>query len=50
MGQKYIINGFNYPYLRSEMKDKQTKYLIVALWYLIIFICKFDGVDFNKRR
>lgn len=50
MGQKYMIKGFNYPYPTGDMKDKQTKYLIVALWWLIIFLLKFDGVDFDKRR
>lgn len=48
MGMKYMIAAFNYPY-RGEEACKQTGWLIVALFWLIVFSRKYDGVNLEKR-
>lgn len=48
MGQKYAIYAFNYPYQGYE-KTKQTKWLLVALAYVVVWSIQYDGVDVNKR-
>ena len=48
MGQKYMIYGFNYD--NNAIKTmKQTKWFIVALYWMCVFFIQFDGVDIMKR-
>jgi hypothetical protein len=48
MGMKYMIYGFNYPYRYYEA-SRQTRYIIVAIFWFIVYSLKYDGVDINKR-
>lgn len=49
MGSKYMIRAFNYPYTGCT-KCKQTQWFFIALFWLIILMVKYDGVDFTKRK
>lgn len=48
MGQKYMIYAFNYPF-QGYTHSKQTRWLIIAIGYVIAWSIKYDGVDLNKR-
>lgn len=48
MGMKYMIYGFNYPYKGYEA-SRQTRYIVTAIFWFIIYSLKYDGVDINKR-
>lgn len=49
MGMKYMIYAFNYyPYIGYDT-SKQTRFLIVAVFWFILFSIKYDGVDIQKR-
>jgi hypothetical protein len=49
MGMKYMIYGFNYPYGGYYIASKQTKWLLVAMFWVAVFCMKYDGVDVQKR-
>lgn len=49
MGEKYRITAFDYPYKGYDEYVKQTRYLIVALWYMIFWSIKHFGVNLFKR-
>lgn len=48
MGSKYEVSAFNYPYKGAE-RYKQTRWLIIAIMYVIAWSLKYDGVDLHKR-
>lgn len=50
MESKYEISAFNYPYKRTNAYYKQTEFFIIALFWLIVYICKYDGVNLNVRK
>lgn len=51
MGSKYMIEAFNYRKNRIGYdKQKQSKYLLSALFWFTILSIKYDGVDFKKRK
>ena len=45
---KYMVYAFNYPYTGHDI-IKQTRFLITAVFWLILFSIKYDGVDIQKR-
>jgi hypothetical protein len=45
---KYMLSAFNYPY-RGADTSKQTRFLIVALFWFVVLSLEYDGVDFSKR-
>lgn len=47
MGSKYMILGKNYD--DKVYRSKQSKYFICGLFWLIVYIIKYECVDFNKR-
>lgn len=49
MGMKYTIYNFDYPYEGYE-NIKETRFLIVALLYFIIYTVKYDAVDIEVRK
>lgn len=49
MGMKYMINAFKYPYKGYE-NCKQTRFLIIALFWFIVFSIKYDGTDMQIRK
>jgi len=50
MGQKYMINCFNYPYKGYYIGDKQSQYFLKFIFQLIICLIKYDGVDIQVRK
>ena len=48
MGMKYMVYAFNYLYTGYDT-SKQTRFLIVAVFWFILFSIKYDGVDIQKR-
>lgn len=49
MGQKYMISAFDYPYKGYIEHSKQTRFLIVAVAYFIVWSIKHSGVTMEKR-
>lgn len=50
MGSKYTIYGFNYPFQGVVEQVKQTKFFIVAVFWMAVACIKYDGVNVNVRR
>lgn len=48
MGCKYRIVAFNYP-LKSYAEEKQTEWMLIALYHFITLSKKYDGVNLFKR-
>lgn len=48
MGMKYMIYAFNYPYSGYD-DEKQTKFLVVCVFWFIVLSIKYDGVTVEKR-
>ena len=48
MGMKYMIYAFNYTHMEYDA-SKQTRFLIVSVFWFILFSIKYDGVDIQKR-
>lgn len=49
MGKKYMLSAFNYPYKGCADFTKQTSWLFVAVFYLIVWSVKHFGVTLEKR-
>ena len=49
MGQKYMISAFDYPHKGYCDYNKQTKWLIVAVFWFVYYSIKHFGVDIQKR-
>lgn len=49
MGLKYAIHGFNYPYTGYYEASRQTRFMVIAIFWFIIFSLKYNGVDIYKR-
>jgi hypothetical protein len=49
MGKKYTVMAFDFPYKSQYDRTKQTRSLIVALTYFIIWNFKYFGVTIEKR-
>lgn len=49
MGMKYMLYAFNYPKSIGYEEEKQTRYLIVCIFWFIILSVLYDGVTVEKR-
>lgn len=49
MGYKYMISAFDYPYKGYDEYFKNTEYLIVALFWIVVFSARHFGVNLQKR-
>ena len=49
MGMKYMISAFRYPWTGVHHASRQTRWLPVAIFWLIFYSIKYDAVDLEKR-
>lgn len=43
-----MIYAFDYPYTGYDI-SKQTKFIIIAVFWFVLFSIKYNGVDIQKR-
>ena len=50
MGMKYIIDGFNYPWIGIIEAQRQTQFWFIAAFWFAVYSIKYDGVNITKRQ
>lgn len=52
MGMKYMVQALKYDRGPGPLYDacKQTRFMLVAVFWFVIFSIKYDGVDLQLRK